>query len=55
MYTKAFALFSYDMHSPIMALNQGTPAVVVRTAEQSSKGFMWKDIGLGDWLFDLDA
>jgi polysaccharide pyruvyl transferase WcaK-like protein len=55
VYAKAFAVFSYDMHSPIMALNQGTPAVVVRTAEQSSKGFMWKDIGLGDWLFDLDA
>lgn len=55
VYAKAFVLFSYDMHSPIMALNQGTPAVVVRTAEQSSKGFMWKDIGLGDWLFDLDA
>lgn len=54
-YAKAFAVFSYDMHSPIMALNQGTPAVVVRTEEQSSKGFMWRDIGLGEWLFDLDA
>lgn len=54
-YAKAFALLSYDMHSPIMAVNQGTPSIVVRTEEQSSKGFMWKDIGLGDWLFDLDA
>jgi hypothetical protein len=22
--------------------------------EQSSKGIMWRDIGLGDWLFDFD-
>jgi len=22
--------------------------------EQTTKGFMWRDIGLGDWLFDLD-
>ena len=55
VYAQAFALLSYDMHSPIMAVNQGTPSIVVRTEEQSSKGFMWKDIGLGEWLFDLDA
>lgn len=55
VYAKAFAMLSYDMHSPIMALNQGLPAIVVRTEEQSSKGLMWKDIGLGEWLFDLDA
>jgi hypothetical protein len=22
--------------------------------EQTSKGIMWRDIGLGEWLFDLD-
>jgi hypothetical protein len=27
---------------------------VCRFAEQTSKGFMWRDIGLGDWLFDFD-
>ena len=32
----------------------GIPALVVRWEEQSSKGFMWRDIGLGDWLFDFD-
>ena len=30
------------------------PAIVCRFAEQTSKGFMWRDIGLGDWLFDFD-
>jgi len=27
---------------------------VCRWAEQTSKGNMWKDIGLNEWLFDLD-
>jgi hypothetical protein len=27
---------------------------VCRFAEQTSKGMMWRDIGLGDWLFDFD-
>jgi hypothetical protein len=42
------------MHSPIMCIGAGIPAIVCRWAEQTSKGFMWSDIGLGDWLFDLD-
>jgi hypothetical protein len=37
-----------------MCLGNGIPAIVCRFAEQTSKGFMWRDIGLGDWLFDLD-
>jgi hypothetical protein len=42
------------MHSPIMCIGNGIPAIVCRFAEQTSKGFMWRDIGLGDWLFDFD-
>jgi hypothetical protein len=42
------------MHSPIMCIGNGIPAIVCRWAEQTSKGFMWRDIGLGDWLFDFD-
>jgi hypothetical protein len=30
------------------------PAIVCRWREQTTKGFMWQDIGLGDWLFDMD-
>ncbi|MCB1209469.1 MAG: polysaccharide pyruvyl transferase family protein, partial [Verrucomicrobiales bacterium] len=41
-------------HSPIMCIGNGIPAIVCRWAEQTSKGMMWKDIGLGEWLFDLD-
>jgi len=34
----------------------GEPVIgmVCRFVEQTTKGFMWRDIGLGDWLFDLD-
>ncbi|MGN6135391.1 MAG: polysaccharide pyruvyl transferase family protein, partial [Aureliella sp.] len=28
--------------------------IVGRFEEQTSKGFMWRDIGLGEWLFDFD-
>ena len=37
-----------------MCIGAGIPAIVCRWAEQTSKGLMWRDIGLGDWLFDLD-
>jgi hypothetical protein len=42
------------MHSPIMCIGNGVPAIVCRFEEQTSKGLMWRDIGLGDWLFDHD-
>jgi hypothetical protein len=38
-----------------MCIGQGIPAIVCRWEEQSSKGIMWRDIGLGDWLFDFDV
>ncbi len=42
------------MHSPIMCIGNGIPAIVCRWAEQTSKGYMWRDIGLDEWLFDMD-
>jgi hypothetical protein len=42
------------MHSPILCVANGVPAIVCRFAEQTSKGEMWRDIGLGEWLFDFD-
>lgn len=53
-YIRSVGLFGNEMHSPIMCIGHGVPAVVCRFAEQTSKGFMWEDIGLEDWLFDLD-
>lgn len=53
-YVRSAGLFGAEMHSPIMCIGNGIPAIVCRWAEQTSKGFMWRDIGLDDWLFDLD-
>ncbi len=53
-YVRSAGLFGLEMHSPIMCIGNGVPAVVCRFSEQTSKGFMWRDIGLEDWLFDMD-
>jgi polysaccharide pyruvyl transferase WcaK-like protein len=55
VYVRSAGLFGNEMHSPIMCIGHGVPAIVCRFAEQTSKGFMWEDIGLGDWLFDHDS
>lgn len=54
-YKMSLGLFGCEMHSPIMCVGNGIPAIVCRWAEQTTKGFMWQDIGLGDWLFDMDV
>jgi len=53
-YRQSAGLFGNEMHSPIMCIGNGIPAIVCRWKEQTSKGYMWRDIGLGDWLFNLD-
>jgi hypothetical protein len=53
-YIRSAGLFGNEMHSPIMCVGHGIPAIVCRWAEQTTKGYMWEDIGLGDWLFNLD-
>ncbi len=54
-YRRSAGLFGLEMHSPIMCLGNGIPAIVCRFQEQTSKGIMWRDIGLGEWLFDFDV
>jgi polysaccharide pyruvyl transferase WcaK-like protein len=54
VYIRSAGLFGNEMHSPIMCIANGIPAIVCRWKEQTSKGFMWRDIGLGEWLFNLD-
>lgn len=53
-YVRSAGLFGSEMHSPIMAVGNGIPAIVCRFEEQTSKGIMWRDVGLDEWLFDLD-
>lgn len=54
VYVRSLGLFGNEMHSPIMAIASGIPAVVCRHDDQTNKGYMWRDIGLEQWLFDLD-
>ena len=54
VYIRSSGLFGNELHSAIMCIGNGIPAIICRWAEQTSKGTMWRDIGLGDWLFDLD-
>jgi polysaccharide pyruvyl transferase WcaK-like protein len=54
-YRLSSGLFGLEMHSPIMCIGNGIPALVGRFEEQTSKGYMWRDIGLGDWLFNWDV
>jgi len=53
-YARSAGLFGLEMHSPIMCIALGIPAIVCRFEEQTSKAAMWKDIGLEEWLFDMD-
>jgi hypothetical protein len=53
-YVRSAGLFGAEMHSPIMCIGNGIPAIVCRWAEQTSKGYMWRDIGLAEWLFNMD-
>ncbi len=55
VYARARAVVSFEMHSPIIAFAHGTPAIHVRQPTDTRKGRMWADVGLADWLFEVDA
>lgn len=54
VYVRSLGLFGNEMHSPILCIANGVPAIVGRWDEQTNKGFMWRDLGLDEWLFTLD-
>jgi len=54
VYAKAAAVISFEMHSPIMAVAAGTPAILLRQPTDTRKGQMWRDIGLDRWIFEID-
>ena len=43
------------MHSPIICVANGIPAIVCIWKQRTSKGYIWHDIGLSEWLFDMDV
>ena len=54
VYKRSAGLFGNEQHSPILCIGHGVPAIVCRYQEQTSKGFMWRDLGMAEWLFDHD-
>lgn len=54
VYSQAAAVISFEMHSPIMSLTSATPAMYLRQPTDTRKGQMWRDIGLHDWIFEID-
>lgn len=54
VYARARALVSFELHSPIMAVAAGTPAVYLRQPTDTCKGQMWRDVGLQPWIFEIE-
>ncbi len=54
VYARAAAVLSFEMHSPIIAVAAGTPAVLLRQPTDTRKGQMWRDVGLDQWIFEID-
>lgn len=54
VYKHALAVVSFECHSPIMAFAHGTPAFYLRQPEDTIKGQMWYDIGVSDWVFEIE-
>lgn len=54
VYSHAFAVLSFECHSPILSLVNGTPAFYLRQPEDTIKGQMYYDLGLSDWVFEIE-
>lgn len=54
VYAKAQAVVSFECHSPLIALHNGTPAIYVRQPTDTCKGQMYRDFGSSDWFFEVD-
>ena len=54
VYAQSLCVVGVEPHSLIMSLAAGTPMMHVRQPTDTFKGHMFRDIGLGDWLFDIE-
>ncbi|MGV3589661.1 MAG: polysaccharide pyruvyl transferase family protein [Adhaeribacter sp.] len=54
VYRRAHTVVGMEPHSLIMALAVGVPVIHTCPFTYGKKGWMFKDIGLGEWLFDID-
>jgi len=54
-YDRAHTVVSMEPHSCIMALSVGTPTIHFFTRHHGYKAWMFRDIGLPEWLISLDS
>lgn len=54
IYAQALCVVGVEPHSLIMSLAAVTPILHVRQPTDTMKGHMFRDIGLGDWLFEIE-
>jgi polysaccharide pyruvyl transferase WcaK-like protein len=54
IFARAHTIICHEPHSPIIALANGTPVIHTYSEFHSPKCWMFKDIGLGEWLLEMD-
>jgi polysaccharide pyruvyl transferase WcaK-like protein len=54
IFARAHTIVCHEPHSPIIALANGTPIIHTYSEFHSPKCWMFKDIGLGGWLLEMD-
>ncbi len=55
VFARAHTIVCHEPHSPIIALANGTPIIHTYSEFHSPKCWMFKDIGLTDWLLEYDS
>lgn len=55
VYARAHTVYGMEPHSLIMALALGVPVIHARSIWHGRKGWMFRDIGLNEWLFDINT
>lgn len=54
VFARAHTIVCHEPHSPIIALANGTPIIHTYSEFHSPKCWMFKDIGLPEWLLEMD-
>lgn len=54
VYARSLCVVGIEPHSLIMSLAAGTPIMHVRQPTDTFKGHMFRDLGLGDWLLEIE-
>lgn len=55
VFARAHTVVCHEPHSPIIALANGTPIIHTYSEFHSPKCWMFRDIGLSDWLLEFDS